>query len=705
MSTKRKSYCAAFKLQVVNYANQKSNRAAGRTFGVSEKLVRDWRKAEVSLTAMDKSKKANRGNKARWPQLEKRLSAWLMEQLAAGIFLSTAQLRLQAAEVARAMDIKEFAGGASWCYRFMHRNHLCLEKVTLLRCPEAASGLQTEDPNFRIKQDEALLFIKNEKEELECSTEADQLPPLLEAPQTEENDNAAVLHEAKEYEDLPSEPESLFAPLSEADIKTSESSETYDSEDDKKLTKRDATKAAVEVRQDGVQVSGETGTRSDEQVQSGDGKIPTETFENGDEGAKPRRDFDDFNCPQCDKTFYSKKGLKNHMPTHAPEVKLAPCSARKYSLKDFIKQEDDDDGEFGVPSNLCDDGKAKKKPQNAKGTEFQCSICQQVLENKAALKGHLREHKNELNFACDSCDQKFKRKEHLTRHLRVHVPRKESWRKRKFQDTICPQCGKMFDNGSKMLHHMAKCKRLACKVCGKRFSRRHNLLNHAAQNHKEENSTENQVSADGPPPSKTCERGQNGEDRRSGSDAGERSDVDGGKRRQGILKTKMIGPPEMNDTKRQAYEAQFKIRTIDYAVEHGNRAAAREFDVNESMVRKWRKQEKELRLAKKKKLSFRGNKARWPALEVQLERWIHDLRAVGRNVSTLSIRMRAKALAEELKIEHFQGGPSWCFRFMKRHRLSIRVRPTVAQQLPADYIEKPEEMQVKVEEDSKNIFF
>ncbi|XP_077463877.1 uncharacterized protein LOC144079165 isoform X2 [Stigmatopora argus] len=544
MSTKRKSYCAAFKLQVVNYANQKSNRAAGRTFGVSEKLVRDWRKAEVSLTAMDKSKKANRGNKARWPQLEKRLSAWLMEQLAAGIFLSTAQLRLQAAEVARAMDIKEFAGGASWCYRFMHRNHLCLEKVTLLRCPEAASGLQTEDPNFRIKQDEALLFIKNEKEELECSTEADQLPPLLEAPQTEENDNAAVLHEAKEYEDLPSEPESLFAPLSEADIKTSESSETYDSEDDKKLTKRDATKAAVEVRQDGVQVSGETGTRSDEQVQSGDGKIPTETFENGDEGAKPRRDFDDFNCPQCDKTFYSKKGLKNHMPTHAPEVKLAPCSARKYSLKDFIKQEDDDDGEFGVPSNLCDDGKAKKKPQNAKGTEFQCSICQQVLENKAALKGHLREHKNELNFACDSCDQKFKRKEHLTRHLRVHVPRKESWRKRKFQDTICPQCGKMFDNGSKMLHHMAKCKRLACKVCGKRFSRRHNLLNHAAQNHKEENSTENQVSADGPPPSKTCERGQNGEDRRSGSDAGERSDVDGGKRRQGILKTKMIDCPK-----------------------------------------------------------------------------------------------------------------------------------------------------------------
>ncbi|TWW81775.1 hypothetical protein D4764_01G0015900 [Takifugu flavidus] len=44
---------------------------------------------------------------------------------------------------------------------------------------------------------------------------------------------------------------------------------------------------------------------------------------------------------------------------------------------------------------------------------------------------------------------------------------------------------------------------------------------------------------------------------------------------------------------------------------------------------------------------------------------------------------KAKAIAEEMDIEHFQGGPSWCFRFMRRH-LSIRARTTVAQRLPAD---------------------
>ncbi|XP_077573838.1 uncharacterized protein LOC144197115 isoform X3 [Stigmatopora nigra] len=555
MSTKRKSYSAAFKLQVVNYANENSNRAAGKTFGVSEKLVRDWRKAEVSLNAMDKSKKANRGNKARWPQLEKQLSAWLMEQLSAGIFLSTAQLRIQAAEVAREMNITEFAGGPSWCYRFMHRNHLCLEKVTLLRCPGAASDLQSEDHNFRIKQDEALQLIKKEKEELECSTQNDHFPPLLEAPPTEENNDNATAFLPEYEENLPSEPESLFAPLSEADFKSSGSSETYDSDDDDRhVARKDARRAAaMTIRKDAaVPSTGET----HQLVQSGHlGQIVTVTFENGqeeDDNAKPRRDFDDFNCPQCEKTFYSKKGLKNHMSTHAPEVKIAPPAARKYFLKDFIKQEDDDD-EFAVPSNLCDGVEAKKKAQNVKDTDFQCSVCQQIFESKTALKGHLRQHTNEPTLTCQFCEQKFTRKHNLKKHLRLHMPDKDSWRNQfKIQDSICPQCGKMFDNGSKMLHHMAKCKRLACKICGKRFSRKHNLMNHTMQKHNGENATENPASADGPSSSKSYRRGQNGEERRSGLDAGECSGVDGGaeERRQLILKTKMetigrskAGPP------------------------------------------------------------------------------------------------------------------------------------------------------------------
>ena len=140
--------------------------------------------------------------------------------------------------------------------------------------------------------------------------------------------------------------------------------------------------------------------------------------------------------------------------------------------------------------------------------------------------------------------------------------------------------------------------------------------------------------------------------------------------------------------KRLAYNVEFKLKAIDYAKEHGNRPAAREFRINECMVRRWRQQEDELRLTRKTKKSFWGRKARWPGLEDRLYRWISEQRAAGRSVSTVAVRIRAKAIANELHIQEFQAGVSWCFRFMKRRQLSIRTRTTVCQQLPADYKEQ-----------------
>uniref|UniRef100_A0A8C3U9Z3 HTH CENPB-type domain-containing protein n=1 Tax=Catharus ustulatus TaxID=91951 RepID=A0A8C3U9Z3_CATUS len=122
--------------------------------------------------------------------------------------------------------------------------------------------------------------------------------------------------------------------------------------------------------------------------------------------------------------------------------------------------------------------------------------------------------------------------------------------------------------------------------------------------------------------------------------------------------------------KRVAYDAEFKVKAIDYAKEHGNRPAARAFHINECMVRRWRQQEDELRLTRKTKKSFRGRKVRWP------------------DVSTVTIRVKAKAIANQLHIEEFKAGASWCFRFMKRQQLSIRTWTTVCQQLPTDYKEK-----------------
>ncbi|XP_032912976.1 activating transcription factor 7-interacting protein 1 isoform X3 [Catharus ustulatus] len=154
--------------------------------------------------------------------------------------------------------------------------------------------------------------------------------------------------------------------------------------------------------------------------------------------------------------------------------------------------------------------------------------------------------------------------------------------------------------------------------------------------------------------------------------------------------------------RRAAYEADFKLKAINYAKEHGNRSAAREFNINESMVRNWRKQEDNLRLVKKTKKRFSGRKARWPQIENRLNQWILEQRAAGRSFSTVAIQIQAKAIAHEMNISEFKAAPSWCFRFKKRQQLSIRTRTTVSQELPADYEEKAK--MDSTEEPQKKVF-
>ena len=76
---KRMKYDAGFKLKVVEFAKKTNNCAAAREFTISEKLVRDWRKAEIELQKMPKTKCARRGGKVNWPELEDEVTDWVME--------------------------------------------------------------------------------------------------------------------------------------------------------------------------------------------------------------------------------------------------------------------------------------------------------------------------------------------------------------------------------------------------------------------------------------------------------------------------------------------------------------------------------------------------------------------------------------------------------------------------------------------------
>ncbi|KAM8845037.1 uncharacterized protein AB9W97_000363 isoform 1-T1 [Spinachia spinachia] len=133
----------------------------------------------------------------------------------------------------------------------------------------------------------------------------------------------------------------------------------------------------------------------------------------------------------------------------------------------------------------------------------------------------------------------------------------------------------------------------------------------------------------------------------------------------------------MEKKRRNAYDAAFKLNAIRLSVKEGNRVAANMLGISESMVRRWRGQQEELTRCKKTTKAFRGNKSRWPELENVLEDWVNTQRADGRSVSSVQIRLKAKTMAAEKKIDDFRGGPSWCFRFMQRKGLSVRPRTTV----------------------------
>jgi transposase-like protein len=61
---KRMSYTSKYKLEVIKLAEESGNHAAERHFGVSEKLVSDWRKSKDGLKEMPRKNRANRGKTA-----------------------------------------------------------------------------------------------------------------------------------------------------------------------------------------------------------------------------------------------------------------------------------------------------------------------------------------------------------------------------------------------------------------------------------------------------------------------------------------------------------------------------------------------------------------------------------------------------------------------------------------------------------------
>jgi hypothetical protein len=116
-----------------------------------------------------------------------------------------------------------------------------------------------------------------------------------------------------------------------------------------------------------------------------------------------------------------------------------------------------------------------------------------------------------------------------------------------------------------------------------------------------------------------------------------------------------------NIVQRKSYRAIFKLQVVDFTKEKGNREAARKFNIGETSIREWRKEEAAMMGLHQKKREMRYRRCFWPELEKTLVEWVLSERLKGNKVSTNRILLKARRLAEENKIENFKAFPSWAF--------------------------------------------
>lgn len=122
---------------------------------------------------------------------------------------------------------------------------------------------------------------------------------------------------------------------------------------------------------------------------------------------------------------------------------------------------------------------------------------------------------------------------------------------------------------------------------------------------------------------------------------------------------------------RRSFTASFKLSVCEKAEIMGNRAAGRQFKVDESQVRKWKAQRAKLEEVPSHKKALRGGAAKWPELEERLIVWIAEELQQGCSVSNRALRRKAKEIADSAGIQGFTASSSWTVGFRSRHRISM----------------------------------
>jgi len=137
---KRTSYSIEQKIVVVKYAKEHGNNKAAEHFDINRSMVERWVTASSTWNVgiNEKSKRVGSGRKAFFPEAEKRLYEWIIEQRKQGLVVSYTILRSKMLEILREVEMLELYGELTenfktshrWLRAFLKRYRLALRRRT-----------------------------------------------------------------------------------------------------------------------------------------------------------------------------------------------------------------------------------------------------------------------------------------------------------------------------------------------------------------------------------------------------------------------------------------------------------------------------------------------------------------------------------------------------------------------------------------------
>ncbi|CAL4110470.1 unnamed protein product, partial [Meganyctiphanes norvegica] len=119
----KRSFTNKFKLDAVELAEKVGgNRTAAKYLGCSEKNIWDWKNQLAELKdAPEKKKSVKQKREGYWPEIERRVCAFIDERKSYNLRISREMIHLEAKKAAKNLEITDFKVSQGWCNIYMKR--------------------------------------------------------------------------------------------------------------------------------------------------------------------------------------------------------------------------------------------------------------------------------------------------------------------------------------------------------------------------------------------------------------------------------------------------------------------------------------------------------------------------------------------------------------------------------------------------------